>query len=66
MTLFFGYSSLTLFTIDIWIKFNTAIYKLGIIKTDKLEIIKHYFKNSFSLDFIANMGIWLSLVTENN
>lgn len=44
MTLFFGYCSLAIFSLDIIIKFNTAIYKLGILSYDKIDIMNNYLK----------------------
>lgn len=64
MNLVFGYGSIFFFSIDIYIKLNTSIYKLGIINSDKIDILYNYFKKDFLLDFIPYMGTLISLLTE--
>lgn len=41
------------FTLDILISFNLAIYKEGVLITDRKQILKSYIKKRFIIDFLA-------------
>lgn len=44
-----------IFILDMILKFNTGFHLKGFLITSRTEIIKHYFKSTFILDFIGSV-----------
>ena len=58
-------ASAFLFTLDLMLNFNTAIYIKGKLCIDRKEIIIYYLKNEFIIDLLSQVSIVVNLFKQN-